>query len=202
MASVATLVLLVTGWGSAVAGSVQSVIVANTASNPVPVAATGTVPVHEQGTAKVAEQNVDGNGNIKVHEQGTANVNVTNTTAVPVNGSVSISGTPSVNANVSQSPITSGAAATECSSGASPCMTGSGTVTASALEIAMTGGVVWCTLELTDLPDVTASFIGPASGGPATVVLPLSRPISFDRLDVSGLSDGDTCHVDSVGDSP
>lgn len=83
MVSVATVLLLITGWGSAIASSVSSVVVTNTASNPVPVTPTGTVPVHEQGTAKAQEQNVDGNGNIKVHEQGTANVNVTNST-VPV----------------------------------------------------------------------------------------------------------------------
>lgn len=46
MVSVATVVLLVTGWGSAVAANVSSVFVTNTASNP--------VPVHEQGTASVA----------------------------------------------------------------------------------------------------------------------------------------------------
>jgi hypothetical protein len=94
MVSVATVVLLVTGWGSAVAASVQSVLVTNTAANPVPVAPTGTVPVHEQGTAKVSEQNLDGNGNIKVHEQGTANVNVTNTAALPVSGTVSVGNLP------------------------------------------------------------------------------------------------------------
>lgn len=196
-----TIVLLATGWGSAVASNIGSVLVANTASNPVPVTPTGTVPVHEQGTAKTQEQNLDANGNIKVHEQGTATVNVTNTTALPVSGSVSISGTPSVNANVSQPPITGGGTAVECTSGTSPCMTG-GTVTASALEIVMTGGVVWCTLELTDLPNGTASFVGPAAGGPATILLPLSRPVSFDRIDTAGLSDGDTCQVDTVGDSP
>jgi hypothetical protein len=43
-------------------GLAQSVVVGNTAANPVP----------------VREQNLGGSGNIKVHEQGTANVNVTN----------------------------------------------------------------------------------------------------------------------------
>jgi hypothetical protein len=78
MVSVATVVLLVTGWGSAVAASVQSVIVANPASNP----------------AQVHETNTDTNGSIKVHEQGTANVNVTNTAAVPVSGTVSVGNLP------------------------------------------------------------------------------------------------------------
>lgn len=85
MVSVATVVLLVTGWGSAVAASVQSVIVANTANNPVPVSVgslhtdtNGNLKVAEQGTPTVHVDNTDGNGNVKVHEQGTANVNVTN----------------------------------------------------------------------------------------------------------------------------
>jgi hypothetical protein len=47
MVSVATVVLLVTGWGSALAANVGSVFVTNTASNP--------VPVHQQGTADVAQ---------------------------------------------------------------------------------------------------------------------------------------------------
>ena len=81
-AALVTLVLLATGWGSAAASSISSVLVTNTANNPIPVTPTGTVPVHEQSTAKVAEQNLDGNGNIKVHEQGTANVNVAGTPSV------------------------------------------------------------------------------------------------------------------------
>lgn len=55
--SLVTIVLLVTGWGSAAADNVASVIVANTTSKPVP----------------VQEVNTDANRNIKVHEQGTAN---------------------------------------------------------------------------------------------------------------------------------
>lgn len=52
----------------------QSVIVANTADNPVLVTQTGTVPVAQMGTANVNVTNVDANGNLKVHEQGTASV--------------------------------------------------------------------------------------------------------------------------------
>jgi hypothetical protein len=55
MISVATVVLLVTGWGSAFAASVSSVLVTNKPSNPVP-----------------------------VQQQGTADVNVTNTTPMSV----------------------------------------------------------------------------------------------------------------------
>ena len=105
MVSVATVVLLVTGWGSALASSLStSVVVANTSTNPAKVHETntdssGNMKVHEQGIAKVAVQNVDANGNIKVHEQGNANVKITNTsdTPVPVSGSVAITGTPTVN---------------------------------------------------------------------------------------------------------
>jgi hypothetical protein len=52
--SLVTIVLLVTGWGSAMAGQVSGVLVTNTNANPVPVQAVGTLPVHEQGTANVA----------------------------------------------------------------------------------------------------------------------------------------------------
>ena len=55
MVSVATVVLLVTGWGSALAANVSSVLVANGPSNPVP-----------------------------VQQQGTADVNITNTTPMSV----------------------------------------------------------------------------------------------------------------------
>jgi len=87
MASVGTLVLLVTGWGSAVAAQVQSVIVANTATDP--------AQVHEAGTAMVNVTNADANGNIKVAEQGTPNVNVQNfPSSQTVNGSVGVSNFP------------------------------------------------------------------------------------------------------------
>lgn len=84
MVSVATVVLLVTGWGSAVAASVSSVIVANPASNPANVKVTNTTPL------SVQESNTDTNGNIKVHEQGIANVNVTGTPTVQTEGATVI----------------------------------------------------------------------------------------------------------------
>jgi hypothetical protein len=87
MASVATLVLLVTGWGSAMASSVSSVLVTNTASNP--------AQVHEAGTANVHVTNTDANGNIKVAEQGTPSVNVQNfPSSQTVSGSVSVDNLP------------------------------------------------------------------------------------------------------------
>jgi hypothetical protein len=67
-ASLAGLILLATGWGSAVASQISSVFVTNTTANPVPVQAAGTLPTHEQGTASVNVTNTS----VPVHEQGTA----------------------------------------------------------------------------------------------------------------------------------
>jgi hypothetical protein len=100
-----TLVLLATGWGTAVASSLSNVFITNTSANPVPVTPTGTVPVHEQGTPNVKvtnttplpvqETNTDAQGNIKVHEQGTADVNVTDfPNTQTVNGSVNVGNFP------------------------------------------------------------------------------------------------------------
>ena len=90
--SVATVVLLVTGWGSAVAANVGSVFVANQASNPVPVRQQGIsdVKVTNGVAIPVKEANTDGNGNIKVHEQGTAKVSQSGT------WNVGVTGTPTV----------------------------------------------------------------------------------------------------------
>lgn len=74
MVSVATVVLLVTGWGSALAANVSSVLVANKPSNPVP-----------------------------VQEQGTADVNVTNTTPMSVK-SGDVAGVLGQGENVAVSP--------------------------------------------------------------------------------------------------
>jgi hypothetical protein len=66
----------------------QNVIIANTSTNPVPVAEQNldgaNIRVHEEGTAAVHEQ-----GTAAVHEQGTASVNVTNS-SIPVSGTVNI----------------------------------------------------------------------------------------------------------------
>jgi hypothetical protein len=92
MVSVATVVLLVSGWGSALAANVSSVFVTNTASNPVPVHEYGTANVKVTNTTPlpVSETNTDANGNLKVHEQGTANVAQSGT------WNVGITGTPTV----------------------------------------------------------------------------------------------------------
>src|SRR4051794_36286656 len=63
MVSVATVVLLVTGWGSAVAANVSSVLVTNRPSNP--------VPVQQQGTADV---NVTNSSPLTVRSGGMASV--------------------------------------------------------------------------------------------------------------------------------
>lgn len=187
MASVATLVLLVTGWGSAMASSVQSVIVANTASNPVPVTPTGTVPVHEQGTAKVAEQNLDGNGNVKVHEQGTANVNVTNsslTVAQP---------TPITSASVTSEllHITSGTNETDAHPGIS---------VATAVRAHMSAGIAFVGFLNNGHP--VATFSGPGNFGSPDVELALTRPIEFDEIAcVSDFFTAEECAVDWVGNN-
>src|SRR2546421_1427840 len=65
MVSVATLLLLVTGWGSALAANMSSVFVTNTASNPMPVQQQGTASVEVTNTSvPVHDTNVDSNGNL------------------------------------------------------------------------------------------------------------------------------------------
>jgi hypothetical protein len=91
MVTVATAVLLITGWGSALAANARSVLVTNTASKPVPVHQQGTASVNIANTSvPVHDTNVDSNGNLKVHEQGTANVAQSGT------WNVGITGTPTV----------------------------------------------------------------------------------------------------------
>src|SRR5438477_4922506 len=51
--SLVTIVLLVTGWGSAIAAQVSSVVVTNSASQPVPVAQQGTASVNVANTVQV-----------------------------------------------------------------------------------------------------------------------------------------------------
>ena len=70
--SVVTVVLLVTGWGTAAAAQITSVFVTNNAANPVPVRQQGTanvnvtnatVPVHEQGNEEVSVSHIFTNSN-------------------------------------------------------------------------------------------------------------------------------------------
>lgn len=79
MVSVATVLLLVTGWGSAMAAQITSVFVTNTSANPVPV--NGSVNV----------------GNLPATQpvSGSVNVGNTSTNPVPVSGSVNVGNFPS-----------------------------------------------------------------------------------------------------------
>jgi hypothetical protein len=77
-------ILLVSGWGTAVADQLNNVFVTNTSANPVPVSGTLTINNPPASPLAVRETNTDANGNIKVDEQGT----------VQVGGSVSVSNLP------------------------------------------------------------------------------------------------------------
>lgn len=171
MVSVATVVLLVTGWGSAMASSVSSVLVANTASNPAQVHEAGTANVHVTNTTAMPVNaqnlNTDTSGNLKVAQQGTADVNVTNS---------SLSVTP-------QAPITGGGSAV---SGSTQLTTTSqiqlalpdATEVASALQIHMSPEIG--NITLLDGGNVVAAFYGPAANAPSDIDLALTRPIQFD----------------------
>jgi hypothetical protein len=140
----------------------------------------GNVRVHEEGTANTREQNTDANGNIKVHEQGTANVKVTNS-------NLSIA---------SPAPITDGGGFAVADGGQSVVALG----TATALSIHMADSVLSVTLR-DFLGRVPAQFVGPAAGGNDSIVLALSRPISFVGFDCEGAG-ANACTVSWVGDSP
>jgi hypothetical protein len=59
MVSVATVLLLLTGWGSAVAANVSSVLVTNRPSNPVPVQQQGTADVKVTNTTPMSVKSGD-----------------------------------------------------------------------------------------------------------------------------------------------
>jgi hypothetical protein len=144
----------------------QSVIVDNTAANPVP----------------VREQNLDGSGNVKVHEQGTANVNVTN-------GSLSIG----------LLPVTSGGGASLVTVGAPASIPIS---TASALSVAFGGGAAAVSLRYQGVEvGVVNGAVALGTGGPETVPVALTRPITFDQIVCFGIVGG-TCTVDWFGNEP
>jgi hypothetical protein len=183
MLVLASVILLATGWGTAVAAQVTSVFVTNDAAHPVLVQeqradAQGNVKVHEQGTADV---NVT-NSSLLVHEQGTANVNVTN-------GSLSLAEPP---------PITAGGGARQV-----PTQTNVrvGATTATALSIRMTDGIEFVALNDEAVLGTPVEFFGPARGGNASVVLTLAHPVRFDAIFCTGatLGSGDYCSVSWVG---
>jgi hypothetical protein len=129
----------------------------------------------------VREQNVDTNGNIKVHEQGTANVNVTNSslTVAPPN------------------TVTSGGDRVNVSTATGLQLLGH-TVTATALSIHLGDGVT--SVDLESGIDDPATFYGPADFGNASIVLTLTRPISFNSIRCQGNSG--ECSVSWVGAQP
>jgi len=129
----------------------------------------------------VREQNTDANGNIKVHEQGTANVNVTNS-------SLSVTAPAVTGGGMGTLDLSAGETDNVCGINV-PC-------TATALDITMTPGVLGINFGLSG--KIVAGFNGPAFGGPSSIVLPLTRPISFDSVSCGGgLSD--TCVISWVG---
>jgi hypothetical protein len=126
---------------------------------------------------------LDTNGNVAVHEQGTANVNVTNSTL-----------------SVEQAPVTGGALSVSVSGDGLNSVALGSPATATALSIRMTSGVGFFFVSYGN--GSAANFTGPASGGNASIVLPLSRPITFDTLTCSGTGPGERCVVSWVGASP
>jgi hypothetical protein len=117
----------------------------------------------------VEERNVDAAGNIKVHEQGTADVNVTNAT-LPM---------------APPQPVTGGGG------GIAPALTCPVLevlpvpVTATALQLAWSSGIQALRLRLSN--SFVAEFWGPArTGDPSPLVLPLTRPVTFDVVECFG----------------
>jgi hypothetical protein len=130
-------------------GLAQSVMVNNTADNPVPITAAGTLPVREQGVVR---------------------------TQLPA-------------------PITGG--------GGSQFMSGleslSVAATASALLIRMTDAVMFVRLYYENA--VVAEFQGSSTAfsNPGVLVVPLPRPVRFDRILCSAVVGGGGCSVSWVG---
>jgi hypothetical protein len=129
----------------------------------------------------VREQNLDGNQNLKVHEQGTANVNVTNS---------SLSVAPAA-------PITGGGDAVETVGGHFVTFRVPATATALLIHMTAAAGAV----KLSYQGGTVGFFPGPAETGNDNIVLALTRPIAFDRLDCIGVLEG-TCTVGWIGDQP
>lgn len=117
---------------------------------------------------------LDANGNVMVHEQGTANVSV----AQPA-------------------PITDGANshATSCPDNS----TLGQPAVATALSIHMDSTVAEVSFDTVGAFNTTARFPGPAAAGNASIVLALTRPISFDRIHCIGTG---SYSVSWIGNQP
>jgi hypothetical protein len=131
----------------------------------------------------VREINLDADRNIRVHEQGTARVNVTNS-SLPV---------------APAAPISAGGYATSMPVSATPQTLISGEATASALSIRLSPEVSFLLLSSDD--GQAALFYGPAYDGNGSIVLALTRPVTFDTVHCSGGAGG-RCSVSWVGNSP
>jgi hypothetical protein len=141
---------------------------------------TSVFVTNDESTAIPArEQNLDTHENIKVHEQGTADVNVTNTVSVSPPAAIEGGG---------------GRISASC-----PGMTvAPAPITASALQIerSTTAGT---DVQLLLGESRIASFFS-FSNDERHVVLPLTRPVRFDRVSCSGL--GTVVVVNWVGNEP
>jgi hypothetical protein len=161
------------------ASSILSVFVTNDSSHPVP----------------VREQNLDASGNIKVHEQGTANVNVTNSSLSVTAPAVTDGG-----GGIKSSTQENGPELLPLCS-----LSTTGTCTATALVITMTDNVEGFRLSLSS-GGTGASFIGPANFGASNIVIPLSRPVTFDSIWCKGPVESGvplgTCTVSWTGAQP
>ena len=139
----------------------------------------GNVRVHEEGTANTREQNTDANGNVKVHEQGTASVHVNNSSL-----------------SVASPAVTDGGGFAQIDGGSNAVALG----TATALSIHMDDSVLSLTVR-DFLGKIPAQFVGPAAGGNDSIVLALSRPITFVGFDCEGVGEN-ACTCSSVGNTP
>jgi hypothetical protein len=123
---------------------------------------------------------LDGNGNVAVHERGTADVNVTNR---------SVAVTP-------PTPVTAGGGSLSYPGGTEATFRDQ---TATAIAVHMDAGIG--ALRLFEGGTVAAEFTGPAHGAASDVVLPLTRPITFNHVICDG-NGGSNCIASWVGAEP
>jgi hypothetical protein len=125
---------------------------------------------------------LDDKGNVAVHEQGTADVNVTG-------GNLAIA---------REAPIARGGSAVVIATGSTYSV--SQPAVATALSIHMQSEVT--NLTVLTKEGIAATFMGPRGDfGNSSIVLALTRPITFDGLFCNG-SPGGNCTVSWVGAEP
>lgn len=130
----------------------------------------------------VREQNLDADGNLKVHEQGTANVNVTN-----------------ARVTVSEEPVTGGGGCELVQGGYPGTMFPTQTATALITSERSAETRLWYGADFFYEGNLVASTKTFERG--MTVVVPLSRPIKFDRVQC-GVWLNDFCLISWVGAQP